>query len=160
MGDGFHLHSRLCTSTASPENIWNSHALLGLSDQRKRLVSWGGSGGLGLGEPYFSSVGVQDSAGLSLKVLAGNCCPPGSPPMSQSQLLNHRLWLVPLGKGRPGIQEATCPVHVRWPLQPPPANTQPCLWFPVSLHSPGRGGVANLCCVVEAGSKTVGRPEI
>lgn len=116
------------------------------------LVSVSGGGGVGLG--------VQDSSGLSLKVLAGNCCLLGSPPMSQSQLLNHLLWLVPLGKGRPGIQEATCPEHVRWPLQPPPANTQPCLWFPVSLHSPGRGGVANLCCVVEAGSKTVGRPEI
>lgn len=74
-----------------------------VSVTRGGLVSGGGGRGGGVG------LGVQDSSGLSLKVLAGNCCLPGSPPMSQSQLLNHLLWLVPLGKGRPGIQEATCP---------------------------------------------------
>lgn len=127
-------------STASQENVRNGHALLGLSDQSK-----GPSVGVGLRELCFSSVGIQDVfSGRSVKALAGNCCLLGSRPVSQCQLLNHLLWLVPLGKGKPGIQEATCPGHVRWPLQPPPANTQPCLWFPVSLHSPGRGGVANL----------------
>lgn len=90
--------------------------MLGLSDQWK-----GPSVGVGLRELYFSSVGIQDFffSGCSLKALAGNCCLLGSPPMSQCQLLNHPLWLEPLGKGKPGIQEATCPGRVRWPLQPP-----------------------------------------
>lgn len=45
-------------------------------------------------------------------------------------------------------------------FSPPPASPQPCLWFPVSLSSPGRGGAANLHRGVGAGSKTVGRPAI
>lgn len=41
-------------------------------------------------------------------------------PDRSPRLLNHPLELVPWGKGRPGVPEATCPWWcVRWSLQPP-----------------------------------------
>lgn len=151
---GSDLPSCLCTSTASQEN---SQALLGLGAQRKGLsVGWGWE--VGLGNCIFLVLGVQDSFFWALT--EGPSRELGPPPVSHSQLLNHPPVASSTGEGQAWDPGSHLP-EAREMASSAPSRQDPALSL-VSCQSalPGEGGWWLISdAVVEAGSKTVGRPE-
>lgn len=123
----------------------------------KGLVSGVGVGGRA-GELYFSSVGVQDSFFWALT--EGPSRELGPPPVSHSQLLNHPPVASSTGEGQAWDPGSHLP-EAREMASSAPSRQDPALSL-VSCQSalPGEGGGWLISdAVVEAGSKTVGRPE-
>lgn len=105
-------------------------------------VFWAGVSGVGLQERVlFLCWSSGLCLGSSPKGLAGSPYLLGSP-LWQSQTPKLSLGLVPWGKGRPGVPEATCSGCVRHLFSPPPANSQPVSGF-LSVCPP-QGGEGRL----------------